>query len=143
MGGAGDQGAELGQGADGRAVDSDGDAGVAGSSAQREARGNVGCQRRLPGTHHVREGRGTEVSVKDLVIYCFDVRPGGPRDGGHEGTADCGPEGVLRVHRGRVQGVGADEARVQLIEEAGNGPRAAVDEGVLETEGFGSGGPWC
>ena len=119
-----------------------------GGTAQRETRGNLGCQRRLLRTRHVREGRGTEgrgteVGGEDLAIYWFDVRPGGPRDGGHEGTADCGPEGVLRVHRGLVQREGADEARVKLTEEAGNGPRAAVDGGVLEAEGFGGGGSWC
>jgi len=53
-------------------------------------------------------------------------------------TADCGPEGVLRAHRGRVQGVGAGEARVQLEEGAGDGLRAAGDGGVSEVEGLGS-----
>ena len=104
----------------------------------------VGCQRRLLGTRHVREGRGTEgqgteVGGEDLAIYWLDVRPGGRRDGGHEGTADCVPEGVLRVRRGLVQGVGADEARVQVTEEVGNGPRAAVDGGIFEAEGL----VWC
>jgi len=37
---------------------------------------------------------------------------------------------VLRVRRGLEPGVGADEARVKLTEEAGNGPRAAVGGGV-------------
>ena len=34
--------------------------------------------------------------------------------------------------------MGADEARVKLTEEAGNGPRAAVDGGVLEAGGLGA-----
>ena len=94
-------------------------------------------------SHDVREGqgtegRGTEVGGEDLAKYWFDVRPGGQRDGVHEGTAYCGPEGVHQVHRGLVQGVGADGARVQLTEEAGNGPRAAVDGGVLEAGGLGA-----
>ena len=33
---------------------------------------------------------------------------------------------------------GADEARVLLIKEAGNNPRAAVDGGVLKAEGLGA-----
>ena len=53
------------------------------------------------------------------------------------GTADYGPEGVLRAHGGLVQGMGADEARVQLAEEAVKGPRAVVDGGVWEAEGVG------
>jgi len=53
---------------------------------------------------------------------------------GHEGTADCGPEGVLRVHRGRVQRVGANEAWVRLTEGAGDGLLVAVDGGVSEAE---------
>ena len=62
------------------------------------------------------------IGGEDLAKYWFDVRPGGQRDNGHEGTADCGPRGVLRVHRQLVQGVGAEEARVHLTEEAGYGP---------------------
>jgi len=48
------------------------------------------------------------------------------------GGADCGPEGVLRVRRGRVQGVGVGEARVQSTEIVGDGLRAAADGGVAE-----------
>ena len=38
-----------------------------------------------------------------------------------------------------------DEARVQLTEEVGNGPCAAVDGVVLEAKGLGFGGEgsWC
>ena len=72
--------------------------------------------------------------------FPFDVKPGGPRDEGHEGTADCGPDGVLRVRRGRVQGVGADEAQVRPPDVAGNGLRAAADGGVLGGGQEGGGG---
>ena len=64
---------------------------------QLEARDNLGCQRRLLGTRRVRGGRGTEgveVGVEDPAKYWLDVRPGGPRERGHEGTANCGPEGA-------------------------------------------------
>ena len=59
--GAGDQGADFGKGVDGCVVDSGVDVRIAlGGTAQREPRGNLGCRRRLLGTRHVREGRGTE-----------------------------------------------------------------------------------
>ena len=89
--GAGDQGADFGQGVDLRVVDSGEDVRIAwGGTAQREARGNLGCQRKLLGTRHVREGRGTEgrgaeVGGVDLAKYWFtysqeDGEMGGTRE---------------------------------------------------------------
>jgi len=45
---------------------------------------------------------------------------------------------VLRVHRGRLQGVGADEDRVRLNEGAGDGLHAAVEGNVSEAGGLGA-----
>ena len=57
------------------------------------------------------EGRGTEVGGEDLAKYWFDVRPGGPRDGGHEGNTPMAvPMGFSGFHRGLAKGVGANEA---------------------------------
>ena len=69
-----------------------------------------------------------------------DAKPGGPLDGGREGTTDGGPEGVLQVRRGRVHGVGADEARVHAPDVAANGLQAAADGGVPDVGGGQKGG---